>query len=195
MFRPKVRALAGGVLLGALFLAACQQQMADQPSYRPLRRSTFFGDERSARPRIPGTIAQEDPQGNTPLLTGLNGNTPVADLPVPLTQALMQRGQQRFDIFCAPCHDRAGTGNGMIPQRGYRHPPSYHIARLREAPIGHFFQVMTNGFGQMPSYADQVSVNDRWAIAAYIRALQLSEHAPLSDVPASQRTGLEQQKR
>jgi len=197
MFRFNRRAAkdCGVILAGMLLLVSCQQQMADQPRYQPLQRSTFFNDERSARPRIPGTVAQEDPQGNPPLVTGLNGNTPVTDLPIPLTPALILRGQERFDIFCAPCHDRVGTGNGMIAQRGYRHPPSYHIPRLREAPIGHFFEVMTHGFGQMPSYADQVPVQDRWAIAAYIRALQLSEHAALGDVSQAERARLQEQKK
>jgi mono/diheme cytochrome c family protein len=194
MCRPD-RRLGWALALAASFvLAACQQKMADQPRYQPLQRSTFFGDDRSARPRIPGTVAREDPQGNAPLFTGLDGHTPVADLPLPVTQALIQRGQERFEIFCAPCHDRVGTGNGMIAQRGYRHPPSYHIARLRDAPIGHFFEVMTHGFGQMPSYADQIAVQDRWAIAAYIRALQLSEHAELADAPAAERARLQEQK-
>ena len=106
----------------------------------------------------------------------------VTALPVPLTRDLLERGRERFDIFCSPCHDRAGRGRGMIVQRGFKQPPSYHIDRLRAQPIGYFFDVMTNGFGEMSSYAAQVPASDRWAIAAYIRALQFSQHAPLSAV-------------
>jgi mono/diheme cytochrome c family protein len=124
--------------------------------------------------------------------TGKSGGQLVNELPFPLTQQVLDRGQQRFNIFCSPCHDKTGNGRGMIVQRGYRQPPSYHIDRLRQAPIGHFFDVMTNGFGAMPDYRAQIQPRDRWAIAAYIRALQLSEHATIDDVPAADRDRLSQ---
>ena len=178
------------LLLGTLLLAACQQQMADQPRYQPLQKSPFFGDERSARPLPPGTVARSEPRVEGPLYTGKVNGALVDTLPLPLTLALRERGQERFDICCSPGHGRVGTGDGMIVRRGYRHPPSYHIDRLRQAPIGHFFDVMTNGFGAMPSYAAQVPPEDRWAIAAYIRALQLSQQAPLADVPPAERQRL-----
>ena len=185
--RPALRWTA--LLLGALLLAACQQQMADQPRYQPLQKSTFFRDERSARPLPPGTVARGELREGA-LYTGKANGALVEALPLPLTLALLERGQERFDIFCSPCHGRVGTGDGMIVQRGYRRPPSYHIDRLRQAPIGHFFDVVTNGFGAMPSYAAQVPPEDRWAIAAYIRALQLSQEAPLADLPPAERQRL-----
>jgi hypothetical protein len=178
------------LILGALLLAACQQQMADQPRYQPLQRSTFFGDERSARPLPPGTVARGELRLDDALSTGKVNGVLVSQLPVPLSLALLERGRERFDIFCSPCHSRLGDGDGMIPRRGFRHPPSYHTDRLRQEPIGHFFDVMTNGFGGMPSYADQVPLHDRWAIAAYIRALQLSQHATLADLPPAERQRL-----
>jgi len=180
----------GCLLLFALVGVACQQQMADQPRYTPLQRSTFFGDERSARPLVPGTVARGHLDANAAFYTGKAGGALVTTLPVPLTLELLERGQERFDVFCSPCHDRTGTGNGMVVQRGYRHPPSYHIDRLRQAPIGHFFDVMTHGFGAMPDYAAQVPPRDRWAIASYIRALQLSQSATLADVSPAERQRL-----
>jgi mono/diheme cytochrome c family protein len=115
----------------------------------------------------------------------------VAALPMRLTKELLARGRERFNIYCSPCHDRTGNGRGMVVRRGYQPPPSYHIERLREAPVGHFFDVMTNGLGAMPDYASQIDVADRWAIAAYIKALQLSQHAPVADVPADKREALD----
>jgi len=181
----------GSLFLCALVMAACQQQMADQPRYQPLQRSTFFGDERSARPLVPDTVARGHLDADEAFYTGKVGDTLVDKLPLPLTEELLARGQERFNIFCSPCHDRAGNGNGMVVRRGFRPPPSYHIDRLRQAPIGHFFDVMTHGFGAMPNYAAQVPPRDRWAIAAYIRALQLSQDATLADLPPQQRQQLE----
>jgi cytochrome c553 len=194
-FRSR-RAARCGLLAACclLVLLGCRQQMADQPSYRPLQKSTFFGDDRSARPLLPGTIAQGYLRADERLYTGKSGGELVTDLPVPLTGELLARGQDRFNIFCSPCHDRVGNGDGMIVQRGYRRPPSYHIDRLREAPIGHFFDVITKGFGVMPDYAAQIPPADRWAIAAYIRALQLSQNATLADVPPGPREQLEAKK-
>jgi mono/diheme cytochrome c family protein len=191
--RPLIGAALVLVVLGA---AACQQQMADPSEYRyrPLARTTFFGDERSARPVVPGTVARGHLDADPALDTGLVNGALVTELPVRLTSQLLERGQERFNIFCSPCHGRTGYGNGMIVQRGFLHPPSYHTDRLRQVPIGHFFDVMTNGFGVMPAYAAQVPVEDRWAISAYIRALQLSQNAPLAVLPPAERQRLEAQK-
>jgi mono/diheme cytochrome c family protein len=174
-----------------LLATGCRQQMADQPRYKPLAKSTFFGDDRSARPLVPGTVAQGQLKADERFYTGKSGGELIKTLPVPLTRELLARGQERFNIFCSPCHDRTGGGDGMVVQRGYRRPPSYHIDRLRQAPIGHFFDAITNGFGAMSDYAAQVPPADRWAIAAYIRALQLSQNATLADVPPQAREALQ----
>jgi mono/diheme cytochrome c family protein len=174
-----------------LFFVSCRQDMHDQPKFIPLRESTFFADQRSARPIVAGTVARGQLNDDTLLHTGKVNGTDATMFPFPVDQRVMARGQERFNIFCSPCHGRTGQGDGMVVRRGYRHPPSYHQDRLREAPVGHFFDVMTNGFGAMPDYAAQITAEDRWAIAAYIRALQLSEHARLADVPEADRRRLE----
>jgi mono/diheme cytochrome c family protein len=175
---------------GLSVVAGCQQKMADQPRYEPLSRSTFFGDERAARPLVEGTVARGQLRSDEHLYTGKQGGKLVDTFPFPATLAVLTRGQQRFNIYCSPCHDRVGTGQGMIVRRGYRAPASFHMDRLRQAPVGYFFDVMTNGFGVMPDYAQQIQPEDRWAIVAYIRALQLSQHATLGDVPEDQRQQL-----
>jgi len=173
-------------------VGACRQDMHNQPKYIPLRDSQFFADGSSARPLVEDTVARGTLQEDAAFYTGKENGTELATLPFPLTQEVLDRGEQRFNIYCSPCHDRTGSGQGMIVRRGYRQPPSYHIDRLRQAPIGHFFDVMTNGFGAMPDYRAQIAPRDRWAIAAYIRALQLSQHASESDVPAEDRPKLSQ---
>jgi len=181
-------------VLMAFALAAvsgCQQKMADQPRYEPLSHSTFFGDERAARPLVEGTVARGQLRSDEHLYTGKEGGKLVDTFPCPVTPSPLVRGQERFNIYCSPCHDRVGTGQGMIVRRGYRAPASFHMDRLRQAPAGYFFDVMTNGFGAMPDYAQQVYPEDRWAIVAYIRALQLSQHATLADLPEDQRRQLE----
>jgi mono/diheme cytochrome c family protein len=186
--------LALGVLL--LMAAGCErtgpsfQQMGRQPKYDPYEPSEFFADGQSARPRIPGTVARGELTSNPFLDTGKIGGTDGDGFPFPVTQQVLDRGNERFNIYCSVCHGRVGDGNGMIPSRGYRRPPSFHTESLRAAKTGHFFDVMTNGFGSMPSYAVQVPVRDRWAIIAYIRALQLSQHATINDVPAANRSEL-----
>lgn len=160
--------------------------MQNQPYYRPLRENDFYADKRSARPIISGTVARGHLDADTYFYTGKIGSNDGDYMPFPVTDEVMARGQQRFNIYCSPCHSELGDGNGMIVQRGFRHPPSYNTERLRKAPIGYFFDVMTNGYGAMPDYAQQVTPADRWAIAAYIRALQLSQHATEADVPAGQ---------
>ncbi len=161
--------------------------MADQPRYKPLARSNFFRDERSARPLVPGTVARGHLDADEEFYAGKSGGKLVETFPFAVTREVLERGQDRYNVFCAPCHDRVGNGQGMVVRRGFRPPPSYHTDRLRKAPAGHFFDVIANGFGAMPDYAAQVPPRDRWAIIAYIRALQLSQDATLADVPPAER--------
>jgi mono/diheme cytochrome c family protein len=177
-------------LAAAALLAGCRQDMHDQPKFIPLRESGFYSDHRSARPLVEGTVARGHLDDDELLTTGKVDGKDATGFPWPVTAEMMARGRERFDIYCSPCHDRTGGGDGMIVRRGYRRPPSFHIDRLREAPVGHFFDAMTNGFGAMPDYRAQVTVPDRWAIAAYIRALQASQHATLNDVPPAERGAL-----
>jgi mono/diheme cytochrome c family protein len=186
----RLRSAAVGVLL-ALGVAGCRQDMHDQPKYKPFRESELFEDQRSARPLVQGTIARGMLREDDVLFTGKQGKDFVAELPVKVTPQLLARGQEQFQIFCSPCHGRTGRGDGMVVRRGYKAPSSYHVERLRAAPIGYFYDVMTNGFGAMPDYATQVAPADRWAIAAYIRTLQYSQYAPAADVPAEKRGELE----
>jgi mono/diheme cytochrome c family protein len=172
---------------GLLLVVACRQKMAVQPRYDPLEPSDFFADHMAARPRIAGTVARGEVAIAGPAATGKINGVDLDGYPFPVTAAVMNRGQERFNIYCSPCHGRLGDGNGMIPSRGYRRPPSYHTDALRNAKTGHFFDVMTNGFGAMPSYAPQVSVQDRWAIIAYIRALQLAHNATVNELTAEER--------
>ncbi len=153
------------------------------PKFKPLDRSDFYPDGRSARLLVAGTVARGQLRADTYFYTGMIGNQPGNVMPFPVTRDVLERGRERFNIYCAPCHSRLGDGNGMIVQRGFRRPPSFHSPPLLQAPLGHFFDVMTNGFGAMPDYAAQVAPADRWAIAAYIRALQLSQHATPDNVP------------
>ena len=178
------------VVVSVFVLSGCRQDMHDQPKYIPLRQSTFFPDSRSARPFVAGTVARGQLREDTLLYTGKVNGADADAFPFPIDATVMARGRERFDIYCSPCHGRTGQGNGMIVRRGYRAPPTYHQDRLRTAPVGHFFDVMTNGFGAMPDYAAQIRVADRWAIASYIRALQLSEHAAAADVPTAERDKL-----
>ena len=163
--------------------AGCRQDMHDQPKYRGLRGTAFFADGGSARPLIEGTVARGTLQENEAFFTGKSGNTPVAELPFKVDEAVLTRGQERYNIYCTPCHDATGGGRGMVVQRGFKRPPSFHEERLRTSPAGYYFDVMTNGFGAMPDYRMQLSARDRWAVVAYIRALQLSQHAAPADVP------------
>ncbi len=202
--------------------AGCRQDMHNQPKFIPLRSSEFFSDRRSARYPVPGTVSRtedgvtpdcqasgaelcsesqivdrEQLDPNSYFLTGKHNNVYGNELPLPSGTAeermqVLLRGQQRFNIYCTPCHSRVGDGNGMIVQRGYKRPPSFHVQRLRNAPLGYFYDVISNGFGGMPDYAAQVKPADRWAIAAYIRALQLSQKAAENDVAQQDRDKLNQ---
>jgi mono/diheme cytochrome c family protein len=188
---PRRLAAAGLALAGLLGGAACRQDMQNQPKYKDLRGSAFFDDQRSARPLPEDTVARGFLDADQRFATGKENGQPIAMLPVPLTRELLVRGQQRFQIFCTPCHGTLGNGLGIVVQRGYRQPPSYDIDRLRAAPVGYFFDVMTHGFGAMPDYAAQIPPADRWAIAAYVRALQLSQRTTMADVPPEARPALE----
>lgn len=180
------------VLIIALCAAGCRRDMFHQPSERPLQRSAFFRDnDMASRPLPPHTVARGHLDADDAFYTGKVDGKLVTTFPFRITREVLLRGQERFNIYCAPCHGRTGDGRGMIPQRGFPQPPSYHIQRLREAPVGHFFDVITHGYGIMFSYASRVDPRDRWAIAAYIRALQLSQDAKLSDVPSQDQAKLE----
>jgi hypothetical protein len=171
-----------------LVLTGCRQDMHDQPKYIPLRPSSFFADGRSSRPAIEGTVARGKLREDAALYRGKGPDgQPVTDFPFPVTREIVLRGQDRYNIYCTPCHDRLGNGDGMIVRRGFRKPPSYHIDRLRQVPNGYIYDVITNGFGAMQDYAAQIEPRDRWAIVAYVRALQLSQNASIDDVPAADR--------
>jgi mono/diheme cytochrome c family protein len=165
--------------------------MHDQPKYIPLRPSSFFGDGRSQRPLIDGTVARGHLDDDAAFYTGKGPDGKFLDtFPMTVTKSMVLRGQQRFNIYCTPCHDRNGNGQGMVVRRGFRRPPSYHIDRLRQVPNGYIFDVITNGFGAMPEYAVQVQAADRWAIVSYVRALQLAQQGTINDVPPEARAQL-----
>ena len=180
------------VLVASLItvFVGCRYDMQDQPKVRPFRKSTFFGDERSARPRVAGTIARGQLQEDSLLFSGKSGTVFADTLPVPVDGALLRRGQERYRVYCSPCHGLLGRGDGMVVRRGYRPPSSFHVERLRAQPAGYFFDAISHGFGAMPDYAAQIPVRDRWAIVAYVRALQLSQNATVADVPADRRAEL-----
>jgi mono/diheme cytochrome c family protein len=191
------------LLLGVCLAGpACRRDMQDQPKMKPFRGTTFFGDGLSSRQPIEGTVARGFLRDNTALFTGkktspagaptAGATQPVTDaqantypddvetFPFPITEDMVLRGRQRYDIFCSVCHGLTGNGDGMIVRRGFRRAASFNDDRLRQAPVGHFFDAITNGWGAMPSYASQIPAQDRWAIIAYIRALQTSQQNPAS---------------
>lgn len=183
-------AAAAGAL-AALLATGCRQDMFDQWKVKPLAKSNFYPDGLSARPPVPGTVAHGHLDEEMVTMTGVTAEGGyAATLPMPLTAELLERGHQRFDIFCSPCHGRTGDGRGMIVQRGFKQPTSYHVDRLRAQPVGYFFHIMTDGFGQMASYASQVPVEDRWAIAAYVRALQVAHAVPAGRLAEADRKAL-----
>jgi mono/diheme cytochrome c family protein len=175
----------------ALVATGCRRDMQDQPKYRPLRVSEFFTDGRSARPIPADTVATDELNNGDTVHTGYVKGQWAQTIPFPITMELLERGRERFDIFCSPCHSRLGDGNGMVAQRGVRTPADFHTDRIRREPPGYIFDVITNGFGGMGDYGDQVPVADRWAIVAYIRALELSRMGTAADVPPEQRSSLE----
>jgi mono/diheme cytochrome c family protein len=169
---------------------ACRQDMHDQPRFEPLEASTLFADGRASRPRVDGTIARGEREHDPHFSEGRVDGALATTFPTEVTRATMLRGRERYDAFCSACHDRAGTGRGIVVERGLKPPPSFHGARLRAAPPGHFFDVITRGFGAMYDLADRISPADRWAIVAYIRALQRSQDARIEDVPEAERARL-----
>lgn len=177
----------------ALLAIACQgrsgsiQVMAEQPRYDTFEPSDFFADGMSERPAISGTIAYGEAMTDTLLYRGLLNGAPATTYPFPVTREVMVRGQEQFNVFCSPCHGVLGDGNGLVAQRGFCCPANFHTDRLRSAPEGHFFEVITEGMGRMPNYAYQVAPRDRWAIIAYIRVLQRSQNATINDVPPDRR--------
>jgi hypothetical protein len=174
-------------LLVITLTTACRIDMHVQPRQNPLSRSDFYPDQRSERPPVEGTVARGQLHEDAYFYTGKMGNNHGDVMPFPVTKDVLERGRERFNIFCAPCHSRLGDGNGFVPSRGFpRKPPSFHIQRLQKAPVGYFFDVITEGFGIMPDYASQIPAQDRWDIVAYVRALQLSQNATVADVPAGQ---------
>ncbi len=181
-----------GILM--FLILGCSQDMRDQPRYEPYEPSRFFEDGRSERPLVDGVVPAGELQTDEHLCAGKVDGKLAETLPFALTQKILLRGRERFNIYCSVCHDQIGNGQGVVVQRGYTRPPTFHSERLRNVPVGHFFDVMTNGFGAMSDYSAQISVADRWAIAGYIRALQLSQNAQTTDVPAGKRELLGLQK-
>ncbi len=180
--------------LAALAVAGCRLDMHIQPKYLPYEPTTFFSDGRSERPVVEGTVARGHLRLDELFYTGKENGVEADEFPFPITKADLQRGQERYNIYCSPCHDYVGNSYGFIVRRGFPLPASYHIQRLREAPAGHFYGVITNGMGAMYSYADRIDPADRWRIVAYIRVLQASRNAHLSDVPQAERQKLTQQR-
>jgi len=190
--KPARAVRTGLVIVFALVAWGCRQDMHDQPKLKPYRASKFFADGSGMRSLPAHAVARGTLHEDAYFYTGRLADGSVAtELPMPMTRAVLKRGQERFNIYCTPCHGRVGEGRGMVVRRGYKQPTSYHEERLRQVPIGYFFDVMTNGFGVMPSYAPQVPPEDRWAIAAYIRALQLSQHVEAASLSTDQRAALD----
>jgi mono/diheme cytochrome c family protein len=171
--------------------AGCRQDMHQAARYDPLERSDFYADQRSSRPLVEGTVARGFLRDDARFYAGKDGATLVSDIPTPVTKELLVRGQDRFDVYCSPCHGRTGEGNGMIVQRGLKQPPSFHTERLRAQVDGYYYDVMTNGFGAMQDYSAQVAPQDRWAIVAYVRALQYSRRVNVADLPEAERAKIQ----
>jgi mono/diheme cytochrome c family protein len=182
------RVVSAGTLLTLIALfGGCRLDMQVQPKQNPFSRSDFYPDRRSERPLVEGTVARNQLREDAYLYTGRIGSTFGDYLPFALTREALDRGRERYNIYCSPCHSLVGDGQGFVPSRGFSSmPPSYHIPRLQKAPLGYFFDVITNGYGVMPDYRSQIAAEDRWKIVAYVRALQLSQNATTADVPPGQ---------
>lgn len=196
MFQNRLGAVSTtAILLLAVLVAGCSsrwQLMADQPRKEPLAPSSVFPDGTSAQPPQPSTVPRGYLQDDVEFETGKTAQgTLVTTFPFPITLTDLQRGQERYNIYCAVCHGRTGNGAGIIVARGFSGPPTFHSDQLRSAPVGHFFDVITNGYGDMPDYQAKIPPRDRWLIIAYVRALQFSENAPVSTVPTAIRGQLE----
>jgi mono/diheme cytochrome c family protein len=206
--RHRIRSSLAWLGLAALALSGCQQKMADQPSYKPLQPDYFFPDGRSARPLVTGTVArghlhldrefatgvvktiapnESDAGDQQPIANTSDSRIYVKEFPIPMSESVLRHGQNRYAIYCTVCHDPLGTGRGQIVERGFTAPPTFHSERLRDMPPGRMFAVVTEGYGSMPSYADQIPPEDRWAIVAYVRALQLSQHFPQEELTPAMR--------
>ena len=186
--------LVGLVGMLCVFLYGCHLDMDDQPKYKPLSASSFFSNGQSSRPLPEGTVPRGEAPPDEFLYTGKKNGKFADAFPYPITRKILERGKDRFTTFCTPCHGQLGDGKGMVVQRGFPEPPSYHADTVRTEPAGFYFDVITHGFGRMYSYAPSVPVHDRWAIVAYIRALQLSRRIPVSEIPDSVRRSLEASK-
>ena len=178
--------VAVAATLSVLGLAGCRQDMHNQPKFYPQRGTTFYADGRSVRPQVENTVARGQLHEDSYFYTGLNNGVEGTTMPFPVTLDVLARGQERYNVFCTPCHSRVGNGAGMIVERGYSKAGNFHTARLMSAPLGHFFSVITNGYGSMPDYSAQLKPEERWAVVAYIKALQLSQNADQSAVPAGE---------
>jgi len=183
-------AITAGIVLIA---GGCRQDMHNQPKYVTYRSSEFFRDGLSERQPVVGTVARGDLHADAYFYTGKNGTKEGDQFPFPITMQVMERGRERYDIYCSPCHSRVGDGNGMIVKRGYRQAANFHLPRYLEQPVGHYYTVITHGWGAMPDYAAQIEPADRWAIAAYIRALQYAQNGTMAEVPADQRGQMKDQ--
>jgi len=181
-------AVAAGLLVAGL--AGCRQDMHNQAKFKPFAQNVLFADQRASRPLVEGVVPRDHLDEDQAFFRGIGANGPVATNPLGTSRDVLERGQSRFNIYCTPCHDRTGSGEGMIVQRGFKQPPSFHDPRLRAVPDGYIFQVISNGFATMPAYRAQVPPTDRWAIVAYIRALQLSQYAAGADLSAADRAAL-----
>ena len=191
----RISQIASATILAAtaLVAAGCSRlDMQDQPKYKAQGASEFFADGRNGRPEVDGTVARGELHEDTAFYDGKEAGKDVDAFPIAIDKTVIQRGQQRYDIYCTPCHGRLGNGMGMVVQRGFKQPPSYHIDRLRNAPVGHLYDVIANGYGAMLNYSQQISVRDRWAIVAYIRVLQYSQNANVNDLPTEARARMPQ---
>ncbi len=184
--RGTMRLCGATALAGVLALAGCRQDMHNQPKFYYQRGTSFFADGRSVRPQVENTIARNQEHQDSYYDTGVIGDKEGDGMPLPVDMALLERGREKYNVFCTPCHSRVGNGAGMIVQRGYRPAGNFHTDRLRGAPLGHLYSVIANGYGAMPEYGTQIETEDRWAIVAYVRALQLSQNASATDVPGNQ---------
>lgn len=182
--RRSPRQRAAGLVLACLSvfsLAGCRQDMHNQPKFDQQRGTSFYADGRSVRPQVQNSVARGQLDASSYLMTGFDGGKEGDGMPMPVDLALLQRGQERYNIYCSACHSRVGNGGGIVVQRGYRPAGNFHTDRLRAAPLGHFYNVISNGYGSMPDYSAQLTVAERWAVVAYIRALQLSQSATPAD--------------
>lgn len=181
------------VLLGALAMFGCRQDMHDQPRYRLNSASDFWSDRRAARPAIQGTVARGQLRTDSLYFTGTIQGKEVDLFPMPVTREIVERGKDRYDVFCSPCHGLSGYGHGLIVTRGLKNPPSYHTEALRDSAAGHIFAVITKGNGSMASYAARIPVEDRWAIVAYVRVLQRSQNVQVAELTSGERDKVEKE--